>query len=66
MLVRKNELNEIDKKGTFTQGFNHCRKIKRKVSQKLQVVNSSDERKQVSENALRGEPNSSTGAISSF
>ena len=30
------------------------------------VVVSSDERKQVSQKALRGEPNSSTGAISSF
>ena len=31
-----------------------------------EVVVSSDERKQVSQKALRGEPNSSTGAISSF
>ena len=30
------------------------------------VVVSSDERKQISQKALRGEPNSSTGAISSF
>ena len=30
------------------------------------VVLSLDERKQVSQKALRGEPNSSTGAISSF
>ena len=30
------------------------------------VVVSSDERKQVSQKALRGEPNSSTGVISSF
>ena len=35
MLVRKNELNEINKEGTFTKGFNDCRKIKRKVSQNL-------------------------------
>ena len=35
MLVRKNVLNEINKEGTFTQGFNDCRKIKRKVSQNL-------------------------------
>ena len=26
---------KIDKEGTFTQGFNDCRKIKRKVSQDL-------------------------------
>ena len=30
------------------------------------VVVSSDERKQISQKVLRGEPNSSTGAISSF
>ena len=35
MLVRKNVLNEINKEGTFTQGFNNCRKIKRKLSQNL-------------------------------
>ena len=34
MLVRKNVLNKISKR-TFTQGFNDCRKIKRKVSQNL-------------------------------
>ena len=35
MLVRKKVLNKISKEGTFTQGFNDCRKIKRKVSQDL-------------------------------
>ena len=35
MLVKKNVLNEINKDGTFTQGFKDCRKIKRKISQKL-------------------------------
>ena len=35
MLVRKNVLNEINKEGTFTQGFNDCREIKRKLSQNL-------------------------------
>ena len=30
MLVRKNVLNEINKEGTFTQGFKDCKKIKRK------------------------------------
>ena len=35
MLVKKNVLNEINKEGTFTQGFNDCRKIRRKVSQNL-------------------------------
>ena len=35
MLVKKNLLNEINKEGTFTQGFKDCRKIKRKVSQTL-------------------------------
>ena len=35
MLVKKNVLNEINKEGTFTQGFKDCRKIKRKVSQNL-------------------------------
>ena len=28
MLVKKNLLNEINKEGTFTQGFKDCRKIK--------------------------------------
>ena len=37
MLVKKNVLNEINKKeGTFTQGFKDCNKIKRKVSQNLE------------------------------
>ena len=35
MLVRKNVLNKINKKGAFPQGFNDCRKTKRKVSQNL-------------------------------
>ena len=35
MLVRKSVLNEINEKAAFTQGFNDCRKIKRKVSQNL-------------------------------
>ena len=35
MSVKKNVLNEINKEGTFTQGFKDCRKIKRKVSQTL-------------------------------
>ena len=35
MLLKKNALNKINKEGTFTQGFNDCRKIKRKVSQNL-------------------------------
>ena len=35
MLVKKNVLNEINKEGTFTQGFKECKKIKRKVSQNL-------------------------------
>ena len=35
MLVKKNVLNEINKEGTFTQGFKDCRKIKTKVSQNL-------------------------------
>ena len=35
MLVKKNVLNEINKQGTFTQGFKGYRKIKRKVSQNL-------------------------------
>ena len=35
MLVKKNVLNEINKEGTFTQGFMDCWKIKRKVSQNL-------------------------------
>ena len=36
MLVKKNVLNEINKEGTFTEGFKECRKIKRKVSQNLE------------------------------
>ena len=36
MLVKKSVLNEINKEGTFTQGFKDCRKIKRKVSQNLE------------------------------
>ena len=35
MLIKNNVLNEINKEGTFTQGFNDCRKIERKVSQNL-------------------------------
>ena len=35
MLVKKIALNEINKEGTFTQGFKDWRKIKRKVSQNL-------------------------------
>ena len=35
MLVRKNVLNEVNKEGTFTQGFKDSRKIKRKKSQNL-------------------------------
>ena len=35
MPVNKNVLNEINKEGTFTQGFKDCRKIKRKISQSL-------------------------------
>ena len=35
MLLRKNVLNEINKEGTFTQGFNDSRKIKRKVAQNV-------------------------------
>ena len=35
MLVRKNVLNKINKKGAFAQGFNDCTKTKRKVSQNL-------------------------------
>ena len=35
VLVRRNVLNEINTEGTFTQGFNDCRKIKRKLSQNL-------------------------------
>ena len=30
MLVKKNLLNEINKEGTFTQGFKDCRKSKGK------------------------------------
>ena len=36
MLVKKNVLNEINKEGTFTQGFTDCNKIKMKVSQNLE------------------------------
>ena len=32
MLVKKNVLNEINKEGTFTQGFKKCRKIKLSIS----------------------------------
>ena len=39
MLVKKNVLNEINKEGAFTQGFKDCRKIKRKVSQDLDLQN---------------------------
>ena len=35
MVLRKNLLNETNKERTFTQGFNDCRKIKRKISQNL-------------------------------
>ena len=35
MLVKKNVLNEINKEGTFTQGFKECRKIKTNASQNL-------------------------------
>ena len=35
MLVKKNVLNEINKEGTFPQGFKDYRKIKRKVAQNL-------------------------------
>ena len=35
ILVKKNVLNEINKEGTFTQGFKKSRKIKKKVSQNL-------------------------------
>ena len=35
MLVKKNVLNQINKEGTFTQGFKKCRQIKKKVSQNL-------------------------------
>ena len=35
MQVRKNVLNELHKEGTFTQGFNDCRKIKMRVFQNL-------------------------------
>ena len=38
MLVKKNVLIEINKDGTFTQGFKDCRKIKRKVSQNLDCL----------------------------
>ena len=35
MLVKNSVLSAIYKKGTFTQVFKDCRKIKRKVSQNL-------------------------------
>ena len=35
MLVKENVLNEINKEGTFSQGFKDCKKIKRKASQNL-------------------------------
>ena len=35
MLVNKSVLNEINKEGTFTQGFKDWRKIKRKIFQNL-------------------------------
>ena len=35
MLIKKNVSNEINKEGTFTQGFKDCKKIKRKASQNL-------------------------------
>ena len=35
MLLKKNVLNEINKEGTFTQGFKDCKKIKRTVFQNL-------------------------------
>ena len=35
ILVNKSISNEINKEGTFTQGFKDRRKIKRKVSQHL-------------------------------
>ena len=35
VLVRRNVLNEINKEGTFIQGFKDCRRIKRKVSRNL-------------------------------
>ena len=35
MLVKKNVLNEINKKGTFSQGLKDCKKIKWKVFQSL-------------------------------
>ena len=38
--VKKNVLNEINKEGTFTQGFKDCKKIKRKVSQNLDDLQS--------------------------
>ena len=38
MLVKKNVLNEINKKGAFTQGFKDCRKIEREVSQDVNVL----------------------------
>ena len=38
MLVKKNVLIEINKDGTFTQGFKDCRKIKRRVSPNLDYL----------------------------
>ena len=35
MLLKKNVLNEINQEGTFSQDFEDCKKIKRKVSQNL-------------------------------
>ena len=35
MLVKKSVLNEINKEGTFTQGFKDWRKIKRTTYQNL-------------------------------
>ena len=35
MLLKKNVLNEVNKEGTFTQGFRDCRKIIKNVSQNL-------------------------------
>ena len=36
MLVKKSVLNEINKEGTFTQGFKDSRKIKRTTYQNLE------------------------------
>ena len=35
MLVKKNELNEINKEGTYTQGFKDCKKVTKKESKNL-------------------------------